>query len=152
MIFVINNLKYDTDKMEIVSRKCRISYPSDLYGSFIKKYAIETILWKSNKGNWLVTYKKSSNDTVYAEALTSTQAMSLLVQYDFETYEKIFGEIEGDVKRMDIVEFCEKMLDHPLFNFQKILLRKLYDATKNSNQLERRQQNGKNERSGNYAG
>ena len=39
---------------------------------------------------------------------------------------------------MDIVEFCEKMLDHPLFNFQKILLRKLYDATKNSNQLERR--------------
>ena len=51
---------------------------------------------------------------------------------------------------MDIVEFCEKMLDHPLFNFQKILLRKLYDATKNNN--ERRQQNGKNERSGNYAG
>ena len=94
MIFVINNLKYDTDKMEIVSRKCRISYPSDLYGSFIKKYAIETILWKSNKGNWLVTYKKCSNDTVYAEALTSTQAMSLLVQYDVETYEKIFGEIE----------------------------------------------------------
>ena len=41
---------------------------------------------------------------------------------------------------MDIVEFCEKMLDRPLFNFQKILLRKLYDATKNSNQLERRQQ------------
>lgn len=38
---------------------------------------------------------------------------------------------------MDIVEFCEKMLDHPLFNFQKILLRKLYDATKNSNQLEK---------------
>ena len=53
---------------------------------------------------------------------------------------------------MDIVEFCEKMSDHHLFNFQKILLRKLYDATKNSNQLERRQQNGKNERSGNYAG
>ena len=94
MIFVINNLKYDTDKMEIVSRKCRISYPSDLYGSFIKNYGIETILWKSNKGNWLVTYKKCSNDTVYAEALTSTQAMSLLAQYDLETYEKIFGEIE----------------------------------------------------------
>ena len=53
---------------------------------------------------------------------------------------------------MDVVEFCEKMLDHPLFNFQKILLRKLYDASKNGNQLERRQQNGKNERSGNYAG
>ena len=53
---------------------------------------------------------------------------------------------------MDIVELCEKMLDNPLFNLKKILLRKLYDATKNSNQLERRQQNGKNERSGNYAG
>lgn len=53
---------------------------------------------------------------------------------------------------MDVVEFCERMLDHPLFNFQKILLRKFYDAAKNSNQLERRQQNGKNERSGNYTG
>ena len=54
---------------------------------------------------------------------------------------------------MDIVEFCEKMSDHPLFNFQKILLRKLYDATKNSNQLEKETtNNGKNERSGNYAG
>ena len=39
---------------------------------------------------------------------------------------------------MDVVEFCEKMLDHPLFNFQKMLLRKLYDSAKNSNQLERR--------------
>ena len=39
---------------------------------------------------------------------------------------------------MDVVEFCEKMLDHSLFNFQKILLRKLYDAAKNGNQLERR--------------
>ena len=96
MIFVINNLKYDTDKMEIVSRKCRISYTSaDIYyGIFIKKYGLETILWKSKNGNWLVTYKKCSNDTVYAEALTSTQAMSLLIQYDLETYEKIFGEIE----------------------------------------------------------
>ena len=80
--------------MEIVSRKCRISYPSDLYGSFIKQYGRETILWKSKKGKWLVTYKKCSNGTVYAEALTSTQVMSLLVQYDLETYEKIFGEIE----------------------------------------------------------
>ena len=53
---------------------------------------------------------------------------------------------------MDIVEFCEKISDRPLFDFQKILLRKLYDASKNGNQLERRQQNGKNERSGNYAG
>ena len=94
MIFVINNLKYDTDKMEIVSRKCRISYPSDLYGSFIKKYGRETILWKSKNGNWLITYKKCSDDTVYTEALTSTQVMSLLVQYDLETYEKMFGEIE----------------------------------------------------------
>lgn len=94
MIFVINNLKYDTDKMEIVSRKCRVQYPSNFYYDVIKQYGRETILWKSKKGNWLITYKKCSNDTVYAEALTSTQAMSLLVQYDIETYEKIFGEIE----------------------------------------------------------
>lgn len=59
----------------------------------IDHYSRETILWKSKKGNWLVTYKKCSNGTVYAEPLTSTQAMSLLVKYDIETYEKIFGEI-----------------------------------------------------------
>lgn len=94
MIFVINNLKYDTDKMEIVSRKCRISYPSAFFSDYVDNYSRETILWKSKKGNWLITYKKGSNSTVYAEALTSTQAMSLLVQYDLETYEKIFGEIE----------------------------------------------------------
>lgn len=61
---------------------------------FLNQYGRETILWKSKKGNWLVTYKKGSSSTVYAEALTSTQAMSLLVKYDIETYEKIFGEIE----------------------------------------------------------
>lgn len=69
----------------------------------------------------------------------------------------VINNLKYDTDKMEIVEFCEKMLDHPLFNFQKILLRKLYDATKNSNQLERRtkwkgEQNGKNERSGNYAG
>lgn len=26
MIFVINNLKYDTDKMELVSEKCEYNY------------------------------------------------------------------------------------------------------------------------------
>lgn len=39
---------------------------------------------------------------------------------------------------MDIVEFCEKISDHPLFEFQKIFLRKLYDAAKNSNQLKKK--------------
>lgn len=38
---------------------------------------------------------------------------------------------------MDFVEFCEKISDRPLFDFQKILLRKLYDTAKNSNQLEK---------------
>ena len=94
MIFVIDNLTYDTDKMKIVSKKCRILYPSDFYGGIIKQYGRETILWMSKKGNWLVTYKKCSNGTVHAEALTISQAKSLLLQYDLETYEKIFGEIE----------------------------------------------------------
>lgn len=97
MIFIIDNLKYDTDKMEIVSRKCifkYIKYTSEFNGDFFDIYSRETILWKSKKGNWLVTYKKGSSSTVYAEALTISQAKSLLLQYDIETYEKIFGEIE----------------------------------------------------------
>jgi hypothetical protein len=32
MIFVINNLKYDTDKMELVSEKCEYNYLSVICG------------------------------------------------------------------------------------------------------------------------
>ena len=36
---------------------------------------------------------------------------------------------------MDIVEFCEKILDYPLLDYQKEFIRKVYEATKDGKQL-----------------
>ena len=36
---------------------------------------------------------------------------------------------------MDIVEFCEKILDYPLLEYQKEFIRKVYEATKDGKQL-----------------
>lgn len=33
MIFVINNLKYDTDKMELISDECEYWYKGELLGT-----------------------------------------------------------------------------------------------------------------------
>lgn len=52
MIFVINNLKYDTDKMELISDKCKWNYThvtSILRG--ITFYRKDAKLYKSEKNN-----------------------------------------------------------------------------------------------------
>jgi len=36
---------------------------------------------------------------------------------------------------MDIVEFCEKMLDRPLSDYQKDFIKAVYEATKDSKQI-----------------
>lgn len=36
---------------------------------------------------------------------------------------------------MDIVEFCEKVLDYPLLEYQKEFIRKVYEATKDGKQI-----------------
>ena len=59
MIFVIDNLKYDTDKMELISDKCEYTYTL-AFSFIIKKMSSsgkDVKLWKSKKGNWLLTYR-----------------------------------------------------------------------------------------------
>lgn len=85
MIFVKNNLKYDTDKMELISDRinnCNCIFP-------IKKAK----LYKSTKGNWLfvVTFGNGRNN---ANALSEKEAKEILIKNDIEAYEKEFGEIE----------------------------------------------------------
>lgn len=94
MIFVINNLKYDTDKMELISDKCEYTYTWSF--SFLKStmnsYGKNVKLWKSKKGNWLVTY-----DTDYKSIgakLLEEDAKKLLMKYDLPKYEELFGELE----------------------------------------------------------
>lgn len=94
MIFVINNLKYDTDKMELVSEKCKYCYTwvLPLTNTEVSSYGKDVKLWKSKKGNWLLTYRTD----YYSKGvkLLEKDVKKLLMNYDLSKYEEIFGEIE----------------------------------------------------------
>lgn len=91
MVFAINKLKYDTDKMELVSEKCLYTYT---YNSIIPvKYLGRNVkLWKTAKDNWLLTYETSYD--IRARSLDKNEVEDLLLKYDLEKYEEIFGELE----------------------------------------------------------
>lgn len=93
MVFVINNLKYDTDKMELVSEKCEYNYLSVIYGDICKFSGKNVKLFKSTKGNWLLTYEKDCHKS-FAIALNEEKAKDILLTHDLKAYEKMFGELE----------------------------------------------------------
>lgn len=94
MIFVIDNLKYDTDKMELISEKCEYTYTymHILLNTEMRNSGKDVKLWKSKKGNWLLTYR-----TDYASKgvkLLEEDVKKLLLKYDLSKYEELFGELE----------------------------------------------------------
>ena len=93
MIFVINDLKYDTDKMELVSEKCEYIYIYTMFGSEFRGYGKDVQLWKSVRGRWLLTYNRGLS-TMYAVTLTEQDAKNLLKKYDLNRYEELFGPLE----------------------------------------------------------
>ena len=96
MIFVIDNLKYDTDKMEKIAN-VKKWYKSDswvlqgLTGEELG-YVYDCELWKSKKGRWLITRETDAKH--YAEAIDEEDAKALLLRYDLEKYEELYGEVE----------------------------------------------------------
>lgn len=94
MIFVIDNLKYDTDKMELISEKCKYAYTwvFVLTDTEITSYGKDVKLWKSKKGNWLLTYR-TDYDSIGVRLLEKN-AKELLMRYDLQKYEELFGEFE----------------------------------------------------------
>ena len=94
MIFVIDNLKYDTDKMELISDKCEYTYTCvlSLIGTETRSYGKDVKLWKSKKGNWLLTYRKDY--VLKGVKLLEEDVKKLLLKYDLQKYEEIFGELE----------------------------------------------------------
>lgn len=85
MLFVINKIKYDTDKMDLISNKCR----------YYKCLATnEVFLYKSKKDNWLLVYKEEKLKRYTASPLSEEEAQELLLKYDVLAYEKLFGELE----------------------------------------------------------
>ena len=93
MIFVINDLKYDTDKMELISEKCEYTYTYTMFGSEFFGYGENVQLWRSVRGRWLLTYTRGQS-TAYAKTLTEQEAKNLLKKYDLDKYEELFGELE----------------------------------------------------------
>ena len=94
---MIGGMKYDTDKMERVAA-VRKWYKNDsplmsavFRGQEVgKTYDCE--LWKSEKGNWLLTHEGDFQKK-YGEAIEEEEAKTLLMHYATETYESMFGEL-----------------------------------------------------------
>ena len=94
MVFVIDNLKYDTDKMELISEKCEYTYTwvFTLTDTKMSSYGKDVKLWKSKKGNWLLTYR--TDYVSKGVKLLEEDAKKLLLKYDLQKYEELFGELE----------------------------------------------------------
>ena len=82
MIYVFDNLKYDTDKMDLISTKC-------IYALNIIYRPVDVSLYKSINGRWLIVFKQGG-----ALAIDEETAKHMLLKCDLNTYEKIFGELE----------------------------------------------------------
>lgn len=91
MVFVIDNLKYDTDKMELISEKCEYTYTwtLTLTNTQLRSYGNDVKLWKSKKGNWLLTYYAGC----YSKGvkLLEKDVKKLLLEYGLQKYEELFG-------------------------------------------------------------
>lgn len=96
MIFIINDLKYDTEKMQQVGNVKKIYKITDwLTTQILGKDAArlqDCVIWKSKNGNWLLTYEYGNK--IHAEAIPKKEAKDLLKQYDWQAYEKLFGVIQ----------------------------------------------------------
>ena len=96
MVFIINDMKYDTDKMEKVA-DVKKWYEVDniflraLHGREGVGRYYHCELWRSEKGNWLLTHKVDYE--TYGQAISESEAKSLLMIYDVKTYEERYGEI-----------------------------------------------------------
>ena len=84
-----NKVKYDTDKMELVSTKIRVEYRDPFWGT--QSFRLGK-LYRSKKGKWLaVTENKNLEVPVM---VSEEKAKEMLIQYDVDKYEKIFGKLE----------------------------------------------------------
>lgn len=97
MQFVIKGMKYNTDNMENVAKVkkwyqidniwTRAAYPGKEVG---RVYECE--LWKSEKGNWLLTHEADYSKAM-GEAITEEEARELLTRFATPIYESLFGEL-----------------------------------------------------------
>lgn len=97
MVFVIQGMKYDTEKMRKVAT-VKKWYREDTFlnramfpGQEVGR-THECELWKSEKGNWLLTHEEDFQ-AKYGEAVGEEEAKELLMKYATTVYERMFGEL-----------------------------------------------------------
>lgn len=93
MLFVIDNLKYETEKMELVSEKVKkgvTTYIRFLDSKIFTRYDAQ--LYRSKKGKYLITWYQDYKTC--AMAIDEAKAKELLLKYDYKKYEELFGELE----------------------------------------------------------
>lgn len=97
MKFIIQGMKYDTEKMQKLAtvkkwyREDNILNRAMFPGQEIGR-TYECELWKSAKGNWLLTHEVDF-DKIMGEAITGEEAKELLMRYATPIYEEIFGAL-----------------------------------------------------------
>lgn len=97
MQFVIQGMKYDTEKMRKVAT-VKKWYREDTFlnrAMFPGQEAGRTReceLWKSEKGNWLLTHEMDCSKSM-GEAITKEEAKELLMRYATTIYEEMYGEL-----------------------------------------------------------
>lgn len=97
MRFVIQGLKYDTDKMKKIANvkkwyKTNSLLVKAIYGNEEVGTTYDCELWRSEKGNWLLTHTEDYNTKV-GHAITEEEAKSLLMRYAPDIYETEFEKI-----------------------------------------------------------
>ena len=89
MIFVDaeNKLKYDTDRMELVSDKVEMEVGRPF------RISVNAEIYRSKKGRWLGVAKWMDGDEE-GRVLEENEVQQFLLKYDAGAYEKIFGKLE----------------------------------------------------------
>lgn len=89
MIFVDakNKLKYDTDKMELISDKVKMEVGRPF------RISVNAEIYRSKKGRWLGVAKWMDGDEE-GRVLEENEVQQFLLKYDVGAYEKIFEKLE----------------------------------------------------------
>lgn len=89
MIFVDaeNKLKYDTDRMELVSDKVKMEVGRPF------RISVNAEIYRSKKGRWLGVAKWMDGDKE-ARVLEENEVQQFLLKYDVGVYEKNFEKLE----------------------------------------------------------
>ena len=96
MVFFIDGKRYDTGKMEKVAdvkKWCKVDniFSHALYGEKEVGRYYPCELWRSEKGNWLLT--REVDCETYGQAISEFEGQGLLMAYAPEIYEEKCGKI-----------------------------------------------------------